>query len=87
MRSSMTAMTAFAPARRCSASIRSKRAGERLDLERALARLPRGAHPVLVLYDLKGYAHEEIAELTGIAVGISKAQLHRARRLMREWLS
>jgi DNA-directed RNA polymerase specialized sigma24 family protein len=36
---------------------------------------------------VEGYAHEEIAELTGIAVGTSKAQLHRARKLMREWLS
>lgn len=61
--------------------------GERLDLERALAKLPKGARTVLMLYDVEGYAHEEIAELTGIAVGTSKAQLHRARRLMREWLS
>lgn len=64
-----------------------QRVGERLDLERALARLPKGARTVLMLYDVEGYAHEEIAELTGIAVGTSKAQLHRARKLMREWLS
>src|SRR3546814_727531 len=64
-----------------------QRIGERLDLERALAKLPKGARTVLMLYDVEGYAHEEIAELTGIAVGTSKAQLHRARRLMREWLS
>lgn len=64
-----------------------QRVGERLDLERALLRLPKGARTVLILYDVEGYAHEEIAELTGIAVGTSKAQLHRARRLMREWLS
>ncbi|MGH8445139.1 MAG: RNA polymerase sigma factor [Solimonas sp.] len=64
-----------------------QRIGERLDLERALARLPKGARTVLMLYDVEGYAHEEIAELTGIAVGTSKAQLHRARKLMREWLS
>lgn len=64
-----------------------QRVGERLDLERALAKLPKGARTVLMLYDVEGYAHEEIAELTGIAVGTSKAQLHRARRLMREMLS
>ncbi|NKF23830.1 RNA polymerase sigma factor [Solimonas sp. C16B3] len=64
-----------------------QRVGERLDLERALAKLPKGARTVLWLYDVEGYAHEEIAELTGIAVGTSKAQLHRARKLMREWLS
>jgi RNA polymerase sigma-70 factor (ECF subfamily) len=39
-----------------------------------------------VLHDIEGYQHEEIASLTGIAVGTSKAQLHRARRLMRGWL-
>jgi RNA polymerase sigma factor (sigma-70 family) len=56
------------------------------DLERALARLPRGARTVLWLHDVEGYLHEEIAALTGIAVGTSKAQLHRARKLMKEHL-
>ncbi|MBL6750007.1 MAG: RNA polymerase sigma factor [Nevskia sp.] len=60
--------------------------GTRMDLERALSRLPKGARAVLVLHDIEGYQHDEIAELTGIAVGTSKAQLHRARRLMKEWL-
>lgn len=59
----------------------------RLDLEAALARLPKGARAVLLLYDVEGYAHQEIAALTGIAVGTSKAQLHRARKLMKEWLT
>ncbi|MDR3419522.1 MAG: RNA polymerase sigma factor [Nevskia sp.] len=57
-----------------------------MDLERALSRLPKGARTVLVLHDVEGYRHEEISSLTGIAVGTSKAQLHRARRLMKEWL-
>lgn len=56
------------------------------DLEAALARLPKGARTVLWLHDVEGYLHEEIARLTGIAVGTSKAQLHRARKLMREHL-
>jgi RNA polymerase sigma-70 factor (ECF subfamily) len=56
------------------------------DLERALARLPPGARAVLVLHDVEGYKHHEIAEMTGIAAGTSKAQLHRARRLLREAL-
>lgn len=60
--------------------------GTRMDLERALARLPKGARTVMVLHDIEGYPHEEIAALTGIAVGTSKAQLHRARRLLKEWL-
>jgi len=57
------------------------------DLERALARLPPGARAVLVLHDVEGYKHQEIAEMTGIAAGTSKAQLHRARRLLREALT
>ncbi len=61
--------------------------GDRIDVERALAKLPRGARAVLVLHDVEGYQHDEIARLTGIAVGTSKAQLHRARRLMKEWLT
>jgi RNA polymerase sigma-70 factor (ECF subfamily) len=56
------------------------------DLERAFARLPKGARTVLWLHDVEGYKHEEIAELTGVAVGTSKAQLHRARKLMKEHL-
>ena len=60
---------------------------ERLDLERAIAALPPGARAVFVLFDIEGYGHEEIAAMTGIASGTSKAQLHRARRLLREALS
>jgi len=41
---------------------------------------------VLVLFDIEGYSHAEIAEATGMAVGSSKAQLHRARNLVREEL-
>jgi RNA polymerase sigma factor (sigma-70 family) len=63
------------------------RMGDRLDVERALFRLPKGARAVLVLHDIEGWQHDEIAAATGIAVGTSKAQLHRARKLMKEWLS
>ncbi len=56
------------------------------DLEQAIAKLPERARTVLVLYDVEGYTHVEIAELTGMAVGSSKAQLHRARKLVREEL-
>jgi len=58
-----------------------------LDLERALAGLPDGARAIFVLHDIEGLKHEEIAERTGVAVGTSKAQLHRARKLLREALS
>jgi len=60
--------------------------GLKMDLDKAIAALPKGARVVLVLYDIEGYGHEEIAHLTGIAAGTSKAQLHRARRLLREAL-
>ena len=59
---------------------------ERLDLERAIALLPAGARAVFVLFDVEGYSHEEIAGMCGIAVGTSKAQLFRARRLLRGML-
>ena len=58
-----------------------------LDLERAIASLPKGARMVFVLHDVEGYQHEEIARMTGIAAGTSKAQLFRARRLLREALA
>ncbi len=60
--------------------------GLRLDLDAAIAGLPPGARTVFVLHDIEGYEHGEIAALTGIATGTSKAQLFRARRLLREAL-
>jgi len=64
----------------------ARAAGLGIDLEGAIAALPRGAREVFVLFDIEGYSHDEIAEMTGIAVGTSKAQLFRARRLLREQL-
>lgn len=60
--------------------------GVTMDIEAAIATLPDGARTVLVLHDIEGYGHAEIAAMTGIAVGTSKAQLHRARRLLRQRL-
>jgi RNA polymerase sigma-70 factor, ECF subfamily len=54
----------------------------RIDLERAIARLPAGARMAFVLHDIEGYRHKEIAEQLGIAVGTVKAQLHRAHKLL-----
>jgi len=56
---------------------------ERMDLADAIAKLPAGARRVFVLHDVEGYKHEEIPELCGITSGGSKAQLHRARLLLR----
>lgn len=71
---------------RLAAGDRDVRAPDQLDLEAAIGRLPERARTVLVLYDIEGYSHGEIAEMTGMAVGSSKAQLHRARKLVREAL-
>lgn len=59
---------------------------DRLDLERAIAGLPEGFRLVLVLHDVEGYTHEEIAALLGIVPGTSKSQLARARAAMRSAL-
>lgn len=58
-----------------------------LDLERAIAELPPRARTVFVLHDVEGYKHHEIASLAQMAVGTSKAQLSRARSLLRKALS
>ena len=58
-----------------------------VDLERAVATLPPRARAVLVLHDVEGWKHEEIANELGMAVGSSKAQLHRARGLLRKRLA
>ena len=60
---------------------------ERLDLSQAIERLPEGARRIVVLHDVERYTHEEIAEIFGITVGGSKAQLRRARLLLRETLA
>lgn len=56
------------------------------DLERAIAALPAGYRQVLVLHDVEGYRHEEIATLLDVSVGTSKSQLFHARRAMRAQL-
>jgi len=61
--------------------------GDMLDLEEAITRLPPGARRVFVLHDVEGYKHEEIAEMLGVTSGATKAQLHRARMLLREALN
>jgi RNA polymerase sigma-70 factor (ECF subfamily) len=54
-----------------------------LDFEAALERLPDGAREIFVLHDVEGYKHHEIGELLNISAGTSKAQLHRARMILR----
>lgn len=56
------------------------------ELETAIGELPDGARDALVLHALYGYSHGEAAQMLGIAEGTCKAQLHRARKLLRERL-
>lgn len=58
-----------------------------MDFERAIEHLPEGAKTIFVLYDVEGYQHEEIATMLGISSGTSKAQLHRARMILRRHLT
>jgi len=58
-----------------------------VDFEHAIEQLPAGAREILVLHDVEGYKHREIASMLGIATGTSKRQLHRARMLMRRYLA
>lgn len=59
----------------------------RMDFETAMDKLPEGARQVFVLHDVEGYRHEEIAGFLGVTTGTTKAQLHRARMLLRGHLN
>lgn len=61
--------------------------GTRIDLERAIAGLPPKARRVLVLRDVEGFKYDEIARMTGVSLGTVKAQIHRARGLVKEALN
>ena len=59
---------------------------DKLDLERAIARLPDGARAAFLLHDVEGFQHQEIAAILGISEGTSKSQVHKARLRVRELL-
>jgi RNA polymerase sigma-70 factor, ECF subfamily len=59
----------------------------RVRIERAMARLPTGYRTVIVLHDVEGLEHEEVASILGCHVGTSKSQLHKARARLREMLA
>jgi RNA polymerase sigma-70 factor, ECF subfamily len=71
---------------RLAGAARSSGIESRMDMESAIASLPKGARIAFVLHDVEGYQHQEIAEQLSVTVGTVKAQLHRARRLLRERL-
>jgi len=59
---------------------------DRLDLKRAICKLPAGYKRHFLLYDLLGYGHKEIARYLGCSTGSSKSQLHKARKRLRRLL-
>jgi RNA polymerase sigma-70 factor, ECF subfamily len=59
---------------------------DRVTLERCMERLPAGYRAMFVLHDVQGYEHKEIAEMAGRSVGVSKSQLHKARKRLRDLL-
>lgn len=59
---------------------------QRVDLERALARLPSSSRAVVWLHDVEGLSHREIAQLMGRSISFSKSQLARAHARLRLWL-
>jgi RNA polymerase sigma-70 factor, ECF subfamily len=71
---------------RLAGAARSSGVELKMDMENAIASLPKGARLAFVLHDIEGYQHQEIAEQLSVSVGTVKAQLHRARRLLRERL-
>jgi RNA polymerase sigma-70 factor (ECF subfamily) len=59
----------------------------RLDLDRAIARLPQGCRAAFILHDVEGFEHNEVAKLLGVSEGTSKSQVHKARMKLRGMLS
>lgn len=55
-----------------------------IDIDKAIAYLPEKARLVFILHDIEGYKHDEISELLSVKSGTTKAQLHRARKLLRK---
>jgi RNA polymerase sigma-70 factor (ECF subfamily) len=59
---------------------------DRINLERCIEHLPVGYRTMFVLHDIEGYRHDEIARILGRSIGVSKSQLHRARKRLRSLL-
>ena len=66
---------------------RDPEVGLRDQLHAAIDGLPEIYRTVFVMHDMEGWKHEEIAGALDVAVGTSKARLHRARARLRESLS
>jgi RNA polymerase sigma-70 factor (ECF subfamily) len=71
----------------CVPDLRLERLVDRLAINRPLESMPAGYKRVLVLHDIEGYQHNEIAAILGCSTGTSKSQLHKARGLMGKLLT
>ena len=70
----------------CEPAARRETPIARLDLERAVERLPEGCREAFVLHDVEGFDHKEVGRLLGIAEGTSKSQVFKARMKLRSLL-
>jgi RNA polymerase sigma-70 factor (ECF subfamily) len=59
----------------------------RARLEAAINALPEGGRLVIIMHDIEGYTHAQIATLLGIAEGTSKTRLFDARARLRKTLA
>ena len=57
-----------------------------IDLDSLICRLPERARVVFVLHAIEGLRHEDIGRMLNIATGSSKAQFHRAKQFLSEWM-
>lgn len=58
----------------------------RMDLERAIGKLPEGCRAAFLLHDVEGFEHHEVATILGVSEGTSKSQVHKARMKLRAML-
>jgi RNA polymerase sigma-70 factor (ECF subfamily) len=59
---------------------------DRIALVRALSSLSKGRRNMVILHDIKGMTHDEVAELLGVTANTSKSTLSRAHRKLRDVL-
>jgi RNA polymerase sigma-70 factor (ECF subfamily) len=59
----------------------------RIDLDRAIGRLPHACRAAFLLHDVEGFGHHEVGTILGISEGTSKSQVHKARMRIRAYLT
>jgi RNA polymerase sigma-70 factor (ECF subfamily) len=69
------------------AAVPALAAVSRIDLDRAIERLPHACRAAFLLHDVEGFGHQEVGAILGISEGTSKSQVHKARLRIRTYLS